>query len=242
MALGCCNDFKKCSDAGTCLFEIGHENIAGIEFKECLYKENLDEGLNFYTEYNENNRLRKDEYEEKIQEEKSNKILDLPIKTKKKCTKTYIEIPNRLFLVTKRGYGWWSRDLDNEERSEFVETLKSKGLICHMEHIENLFKDEELAENDRCNSKVRLKIDDKNYVIHNYNCRGLKQVTAEKVANYLVKKGLDADVEVVQGFGGSKIIKSSSTKKIIEQRAKEKTKIQQINMFGEQVNGMFYVN
>lgn len=57
MAIGCCSHFKQCSDLGDCV------NKGILEFKDCMYKENLMKGLNFYTEYNENNRKRKEEYE-----------------------------------------------------------------------------------------------------------------------------------------------------------------------------------
>lgn len=59
--IGCCSSFKECSDRASCIHEEGsylHE-----ELKSCYYKENLMKGLNFYTEYNENNQKRKQEYE-----------------------------------------------------------------------------------------------------------------------------------------------------------------------------------
>ncbi len=249
MAMGCCHNFKKCSDAGYCLYEIGHPVPGDIEFEECLYKENLDKGLNFYTEYNENNKLIKEKYEAKQLDKDSIKVIPISAEIKenstetvRKSTRTYLEIPNRLFLISKRGYGGWGKSLDDEDKENLTEILKEKGLTCHTEDIESMLKDEEIKGNERCDSRVILKIGDSDYTIQNYNIRCLKNETAVKIASHLIKRGLDADIEIMQGFKGSKIIKSLSTNRIIHKKAEEKSELNQISMFGEQVSSMGYVN
>lgn len=54
----------KCSDLGECLYKEGDPLYE--DFKNCYYHENLKKGLNFYTEYNDNNKKRKEEYEKKL--------------------------------------------------------------------------------------------------------------------------------------------------------------------------------
>lgn len=75
--IGCCHNFKKCSDLGECLYKKNHPLYN--DFKDCYYHENLKKGLNFYTEYNENNRRKKEEYEERLlNEETSKKTFNVP--------------------------------------------------------------------------------------------------------------------------------------------------------------------
>ncbi len=63
MAIGCCSSFKKCSDAGVCI-KLDDPSYVEI-YKDCYYATNLEKGLNFYTEYNENNKARAEEYKRK---------------------------------------------------------------------------------------------------------------------------------------------------------------------------------
>lgn len=159
---------------------------------------------------------------------------------KKVGTKTYIEIPNRLFLIGERVYGGWSRNLDTEDRLKLVKVLKSKNILCHLETIEEMFVDEEAGAgvNEPCNSRVIVKINDKDYTIQNYNIKCIKYETALKIASFLIKRGLDTDIEVIQGFKGSKIIKSISTSRSI----KKKVESEQINMFSGKASDMSYIN
>lgn len=69
MAIGCCSSFKECSDAGRCV-NIDSPLYDEV-YKDCCYSKNLEKGLNFYTEYNENNKARAEEYKRK---EKNNII------------------------------------------------------------------------------------------------------------------------------------------------------------------------
>lgn len=162
--------------------------------------------------------------------------------TNKDSTKTYIEIPNRLFLISKRGYGGWNKGLDKEEELELIDLFKSKGIECHVKGIESMFRDEERKEDERCNSRVILRTDDAEYTIQNYNIRCLKHETAVKIASFLIKKGLNADIEVLQGFSGSKVIKSVSTKRNIKKKEEEKSKHEQVHMFAHQTSSANHTN
>ena len=251
MALGCCSSFKKCSDLGQCIHEADLKYDGPVEFHRCGYKENLDKGLNFYTEYNENNKRRKEEYKtslledlerlksidkltgkEKIRLKRIKKSLeDLNIEITEEVQKveevkrttihektyieTYIQISNRIFLVGERGYGGWSRCLKKEDRDNLASILEEKGITCHDKVIEDLSKNDIGSEEDRCNCRVILTLANKEYNVQNYNVRAIKNDTAIRVASYFINRGLDADIEVLEGFNGHKIIKSmGSTKKV----------------------------
>lgn len=199
MSFGCCGRFKECSDRGRCVYE------GNREYEGCAYKEKIDMGFNFYTNYNENNKKRSEEY--------------LSTKEFKHCgkvyVKTYIEIPNRLFLIGKRSpYGFWSRDLEKEESKSLIEILKSYLIICTNTFDKSKFRNETISEKEICDSRVILHVNDDEYNLYNCDCRAIKRKTAVKIASFLIKKGLEADIEIIRGFSGTKILK-----KIEEQRS-----------------------
>lgn len=215
--LGCCSSFKKCSDAGRCIYENNPDFKLDLDWKHCLYKENLDKGLNFYTEHNENNRKRAEEYRLKLEKEKIENIKPDDKKkdevkaavSRHKHVKTYIEIPNRLFLIGKRSsYNGYTYDLDEDEIKTVMDALNENYINCINNPDESKFKDEELTGKGYCNCRVVLELSGQDYNISNYNSRGLKRETAEKIASYLYKRGLKADIEMFQGFSGSKMIKN----------------------------------
>lgn len=151
-----------------------------------------------------------------------------------KNSRTYIKIPNRLFLIGKRGYGGWSRDLNLEDRKILMKLLSKHGIECYAEGIQNMFKDEEIKANEQCNCRVITKLGDQDYTIQNYNTRCLKYESAVKIASFLLNKGLDADIEIIEGFRGRRTIKSSKNKK--------DNKTKQINMFGQEISDTSYLN
>lgn len=152
-------------------------------------------------------------------------------------SKMYIEILNRLFLISKRGYGGWGRSLDLGEDPELEKLFEDKGIELHTERIDFMCREEERKASERCDSRVILRLSGEDYTIQNYNVKCLRNETAVKIASFLIKKGLDADVEIMQGFRGSKVIKSIKTKRSIESKSKER----QASMFSEEVNKMQHI-
>lgn len=234
MALGCCNSFKECSDAGRCIHETDTRLHGILNYKECLYKENLDKGLNFYTEYNENNQARAEEYKAKIEVVKLESVKDdkkreLNSTKNKRSKKNYIEIPNRLFYIGKRGkYNGYTYSLSQDEQEELISETNKYGV--NLTDIENpdKFIDETLENNERCNCKIVIVLKDEKYNISNYDHKGLKKETAVKIASYLINKGINAEIEEILNFSGSKMLKSLKAKEIATEgnTTKEKAKIQ----------------
>lgn len=199
MSFGCCNKFKECSDAGCCI-SIEFENEEG----GCLYKENLDKGLNFYTEYNENNQLRADEYNQRQNnKETKDKFNQIAIEYKG----TFIEIPNRFFYIGRRGsYRGWTFSLDKDESKQLVDTLEQHGINSSSNPDESKYHDEVVSDEERANCRVVLKLEDAEYNISNYNNYVLKKVTAIKIASYLDKHALKCEIEELNGFKGNRIL------------------------------------
>ena len=98
-------------------------------------------------------------------------------------------------------------------------------------------KDDTASGEERCNSRVVLRLNDKQYNILNYNCRAMKKETTLKIASYLLKKGLIADIEMLTGYSGNKVLKSidynKSSRSIREQ---SKNMIQSDQSKGKQLS------
>lgn len=245
MLLGCCHSFIKCSEAGRCVHETDTRLHGILNYKECLYKENLDKGHNFYTEYNENNRARAEEYKAKTEEaiKEVEKGIQENIETvvrSKKSSKTYIEIPKRLFSVGKRSsYNGYTYNLNEEERKYFIKEMENYEIECtYLDETEKFF-DEITEENTRCNCKVVFTLNDQQYNISNYDYKGIKKETAVKVASYLIKKGINAEIEEIMNFQGSKVHKSLSinNKEVESKKTKEKRKEQKGSSESSVLNG-----
>lgn len=200
MAFGCCNSFEECSDLGSCIHE-GEPMYEG-----CMYKENLDKGLNFYTKYNENNQKRASEYLKNKQALEQKAKIEVKQTDKKTNKGTYIEIPNRIFRIGRRGsYRGWTYDLDDEESSVVINKLKSYDIHCTKEI--DLSKCKSESSNDTPCSRVILDLDGDKYNISNHDMKAVKKDTAVKIASYLSKRGLKCEIEVIYGFGKTKIAK-----------------------------------
>lgn len=240
--LGCCSSFIKCSNAGKCIYE-GDPNFHGyFDFNECLYKENIDKGRNFYTEYNENNRRRAEEYKIKIENSKEikEKANEENKVTNKPSSRTYIEIPNRLFSIGKRNnYNGYTYGLTDEEREELISVIKEYGVCCTNIESQGQFIEEVYGNNQRCNCKVVISLNDQKYNITNYDHKGLRKDTAVKIASYLIKNNIESEIEEIMNFSGSKFLKSvkvheDETK---NEKTKEKREKQKDSSNNEVLNG-----
>lgn len=212
MSFGCCNDFEKCSDLARCIHE------GDSLYKDCMYRENLDKGLNFYTEYNEHNEARAEEYARS--------------KLKQKYEGLFVEIPNRIFYIGKREkYRGWTYRLELEGTKEIIEKLNIYSVFATITPDKEKFKDEPV--NNEQSGNVIVKLDEVEYNIKNYNCRALKLSTMKKIASYLVKKGLDAEVEIQLNFSrNSKILKMNKTSSVKKSMIQEDKQLSILEMIG----------
>lgn len=162
MSFGCCHAFKECSDAGHCIMHDLIKSEGG-----CLYKENLDKGLNFYTEYNENNQRRANEHN---QRQNTKETKEKGSQINRKYRGAYIEIPNRLFTIGKRSsYKGWTYRLDQEESEKVANVLKQYKINCSSCPNESKFHNEGGSDEDRANCRVILVINGEEFNIANYN-------------------------------------------------------------------------
>lgn len=220
--LGCCSSFKKCSDAGKCVHETDTRLHGILDYEECLYKENIDKGLNFYTEYNENNRARAEEYKAKTRDN-TKEALSISIQNRH-GNKTYIEVPNRLFSIGKRSnYNGYTYSLSEDEGKQLTAEIKKYGVFCTDIEDQDKFMDEIIENGELCNCKIVITLDKQKYNIANYNDRGLKMGTAVKVASFMIKNKIDAEIEEIKNFSGGKILKNL---KQTEEKAINNEKIQ----------------
>lgn len=221
--LGCCSSFKKCSDTGRCIHETDTRLHGVLDYEKCLYKENIDKGLNFYTEYNDNNRARAEEYKCKIEQDVK-ETTSIPMQNKQK-NKTYIGIFNRIYSIGKRSdYKGYTYDLSKEEREQVITEFLKYDISCT--DTEDLDKciDENIENNELCNCKIVVTLNKQKYNIANYNNRGLKKETAITVADFLIKNKIEAEIEEINNFSSSKTIK---TFKQTEDKVTKDNKIQE---------------
>ncbi|AKL94993.1 hypothetical protein CACET_c15440 [Clostridium aceticum] len=195
--IGCCNDFKKCSDEAKCIKK-DQDYILG---EKCLYEENLKKGLNFYTTYNENNAARKREYELQIKD--TVKELKTEIKSTKEARAAdhnYICIDGRYFVIGKRsGYQGYTLFLEKDVREELGKLFRKLSVEFTDTPNEKLFIDEKWADDNPACYRAILCIgsEENRYNISNYNYRALTNSTARAIKAFLNDAGLSVMIETI---------------------------------------------
>lgn len=220
MKIGCCSSFKKCSDAGRCV-EIDNPDYEE-EFKECYYNENLEKGLNFYTEYNENNRAIAEEYKRKIEdkatllinqdndpkndmlqiEDSSEGTTDIIIEEtsnkQDKYKNAYLVINDRQFYIgTRGGYKNYTFGLGTIGIDKLKDSLVDIPIEFDTEALDDKFYDEDGTTIDRAEWRVCVNIGDIEYHIMNSNLYALKESTSRMVAEYFTDLGLKTVCECI---------------------------------------------
>lgn len=196
MSFGCCNSFMLCSDEAACVHE-GNPTYEG-----CMYKENLEKGLNFYTIYNIKNELRKKEYL-RSKAEPSNREVKTAIKVDCKQVKlhTYVYILNRCFAIGKRAsYNNHTLYLTEEERKEISEKLKD-CCECSADYDKAKCVDENWSDTNPAWYRPIFIIDGIKYNIMNYNYRVLTYPTAKKIKTFFESRGFDVLIETLGSRG-----------------------------------------
>lgn len=228
--LGCCHRFKDCSDAGRCVHEIDTSLHGILDYEKCLYKVNIDMGLNFYTEYNENNKARAEEYKAK-NEKKVDDATSVPIQS----NKTYIEIFNRLFSIGNRSsYNGYTYNLSAEDKELVSSIINKHGISCTNIKDSDKFIDEVPGDDEYCNCKVIITLGGQKYNISNYNDRGLTKKTAIGIVEFLILNNIDAEIEKIKNFSDRKIPEKSNIARNNLTKDKEvtsKTNYGQISLF-----------
>lgn len=232
--LGCCSSFKKCSDAGRCIHETDTRLHGVLDYENCLYKENIDKGLNFYTEYNDNNRARAEKYKAQIEQDVK-ETTSISMQNKQK-NKTYIEIFNRIYSIGKRSdYKGYTYDLSKEEREQAIAEFLKYDILCTDTEDTDKFIDENIENNELCNCKIVVILNKQKYNIANYNNRGLKKETAIEIADFLIQNKIEVEIEEINNFSGSKTIKTFKQieKQVIKNEEKQEniSDYKQISLF-----------
>lgn len=208
--IGCCSSFKACSNAGKCV-EV--DSLLYEEFfSECYYEENLSKGLNFYTEYNENNQARADEYklsqmDDKVETEPINELLggitltsetiDNKFEIKNdKYKNAYIVIDDRQFFIgTRGGYKNYTFSLGSNGIIKLIEDLKNYSVEIDTDYVETKFIDEQGCDTDRAEWRVHIIIADISYHIVNSNFNTIRRDTAIMLADHFSDLGFKASCE-----------------------------------------------
>jgi hypothetical protein len=206
LTIGCCSDYKKCSDAGCCIKT--DSSLYDELYKDCLYAVNLNKGLNFYTPYNENNKARAEEYKRK----QDNTGLSIGAKVKDNTTESsisnsderhteryknaYIVIGGRQFYIGRRsGNGGLTYSLGNEGVKKLISDIGELPIEVDTEFIESKFVDENGSQQDRVEWKPYITIGDTKYNLMNSNMRALKESTSRMLADYFSGLGIETVCE-----------------------------------------------
>ncbi|NBI07543.1 hypothetical protein [Senegalia massiliensis] len=231
--IGCCNSFKDCSDAGECI-KLNNPLYEEV-YKGCLYKSNLDMGKNFYTDYNENNRIKAEEYQKKQCSRKVKKPSETLPKIKKeveivedikkeenaleksfrdKYKRAYLVINERQFYIGTRGsYNGATYALGTEGIERLIQNIGDLPIHIDTEYLDEMYQDENGTFDDRADWTPYFKIGQQQYNLMNSNLLGLKESTCNMIANYFADLGIEVNSECPKNGRNNRVFKPSKPKK-----------------------------